>query len=163
VSLNVQVNTAAIADWTKVELFNYAQEIGEVLAGGAPSGTAIVSATLSAGDVHALTALVTLADGVTIRTTNIVTVLTAPLSGDYNHDGTVDAADYVVWRKTDGTPAGYDAWRANFSQPSGSGSVANANATIPEPTTLMMLIVAAVGVRLRRRQIASECRKLNFA
>jgi len=163
VSLNVQVNTAAIADWTKVELFNYAQEIGEVLAGGAPSGTAIVSATLSAGDVHALTALVTLADGVTIRTTNIVTVLTAPLSGDYNHDGTVDAADYVVWRKTDGTPAGYDAWRANFGQPSGSGSVANANATIPEPTTLMMLIVAAVGVRLRRRQIASECRKLNFA
>ena len=23
-----------------------------------------------------------------------------PIPGDFNHDGTVDAADYVVWRKT---------------------------------------------------------------
>ena len=30
----------------------------------------------------------------------------AHLPGDYNRDGTVDAADYVVWRKTDGTQAG---------------------------------------------------------
>ena len=30
--------------------------------------------------------------------------------GDFNGDGTVDAADYVVWRKTDGTPLGYDTW-----------------------------------------------------
>ena len=28
-----------------------------------------------------------------------------PIPGDFNHDGTVDAADYVVWRKTDGTPS----------------------------------------------------------
>ena len=44
------------------------------------------------------------------------------LPGDFNHDGTVDAADYIVWRKTDGTPAGYNTWRANFGQPAGSGS-----------------------------------------
>jgi hypothetical protein len=77
-----------------------------------------------------------------------------PLPGDYNRDGTVDAADYVVWRKTDGMPAGYDTWRANFGHTSGSSSVAGANATVPEPKTLAMLIVAAVGIRLRRRQIA---------
>jgi hypothetical protein len=44
-------------------------------------------------------------------------------SGDYNNNGTVDAADYVVWRNggplandpTPGVqPTDYDAWRANF-------------------------------------------------
>ena len=33
----------------------------------------------------------------------------------------------------------------------GSGSVASANATVPEPTTLVMLILEAVGVSIRRR------------
>src|SRR3954466_5885713 len=46
----------------------------------------------------------------------------AALSGDYNNDGKVDAADYLSWRKTDGTPAGYSAWRAHFGQTAGSGS-----------------------------------------
>ena len=81
-----------------------------------------------------------------LYTTGEVTLTAVPsLPGDFNHDGTVDAADYVVWRKTDGTPAGYNAWRTHFGQPAGSGSVASANATVPEPTTLVMLIVAAVG------------------
>ena len=77
-----------------------------------------------------------------------------PVPGDYNFDGTVDAADYVIWRKNDGMPAGYDTWRANFGEPAGNGSATTANATVPEPTTLVMLIVAAVGIRLWRRHIA---------
>lgn len=40
--------------------------------------------------------------------------LLAVMPGDFNTDGVVDAADYVIWRKTDGTQAGYDAYRANF-------------------------------------------------
>jgi alpha-tubulin suppressor-like RCC1 family protein len=36
------------------------------------------------------------------------------LSGDYNRDGAVDAADYVLWRKNDGSEQGYTTWRANF-------------------------------------------------
>src|SRR5690606_15721185 len=51
------------------------------------------------------------------------------LAGDYNADGTVDAADYTVWRNNLGAPAGtlpndtaggpigagqYLAWKANF-------------------------------------------------
>jgi probable HAF family extracellular repeat protein len=80
-----------------------------------------------------------------------------PIPGDFNHDGTVDAADYVVWRKNPGgiyTQNDFNTWRANFGQTAGSGSIAAANATVPEPTTLVMLIVATVGIRLRRRQIA---------
>ena len=38
------------------------------------------------------------------------------LGGDFNGDGAVDAADYVVWRKTDGSQAGYDLWRTNFGR-----------------------------------------------
>ena len=40
-----------------------------------------------------------------------------PLTGDYNNNGVVDAADYVLWRKTDtGGQQGYDDWRANFGR-----------------------------------------------
>jgi hypothetical protein len=41
------------------------------------------------------------------------------LEGDYNSDGTVDAADYVVWRKSDGTQEEYDEWRENFGESGG--------------------------------------------
>ena len=41
------------------------------------------------------------------------------IPGDFNFDGFVDAADYVTWRKTDGTPAGYNVWRTHFGQPAG--------------------------------------------
>jgi hypothetical protein len=57
---------------------------------------------------------------------------TPTVTGDYNSNGTVDAADYVVWRKSDGqTGAGlpadgdgdgdvdaddYNVWRANFGR-----------------------------------------------
>ena len=40
-----------------------------------------------------------------LYTTGEVTLAAVPgLPGDFNDNGTVDAADYVVWRKTDGTP-----------------------------------------------------------
>jgi hypothetical protein len=46
--------------------------------------------------------------------------------GDYNGDGSVDAADYVVWRKNPamfgGDPAGYNTWRTNFGGSAGGGA-----------------------------------------
>ncbi len=45
-----------------------------------------------------------------------------PLEGDFNNDHVVDAADYVVWRKTEGIQAGYDAWRSHFGETAGSGT-----------------------------------------
>jgi hypothetical protein len=60
--------------------------------------------------------------------------------GDYDFDGDVDAADYVVWRKTDGTQAGYDAWRTNFGATSlGSGSGLGSIA-VPEPSALALVV-----------------------
>jgi hypothetical protein len=62
----------------------------------------------------------------------------------------IDVADYVVWRKTDGTQAGYDTWRAHFGQAAGSGSGAGAFVAVPEPATLVLLVFAAAGWCLRR-------------
>ena len=46
----------------------------------------------------------------------------------------------------------YNLWRANFGQPSGSGAGSVANAGVPEPTTVVMLLIGGVVVALSRRQ-----------
>lgn len=72
-------------------------------------------------------------------------VVAAPLTGDHNNDGIVDAADYVLWRKSPsaygGDPAGYNEWRQHFGDvmPAGSG----ANAAVPEGSSVIMLVVGA--------------------
>jgi hypothetical protein len=71
--------------------------------------------------------------------------MSATLPGDFNFDGTVDAADYVVWRNglgTTHTPNGYNVWRAHFGQSAGSGS--SFAATVPEPASVWILMLGAV-------------------
>ena len=68
-----------------------------------------------------------LGSGLSWNTSELYTsgVLGVTLTGDYSDNGTVDAADYVVWRKGFGatyTQNDYDAWRAHFGQTAGSGS-----------------------------------------
>ncbi len=41
----------------------------------------------------------------------------AVAAADLNHDGVVDSADYIMWRKSGGTAEQYNAWRANFGKP----------------------------------------------
>jgi hypothetical protein len=87
-----------------------------------------------------------------------------PVPGDLNDDGTVDAADYVVWRKTDGTQTGYDAWRSRFgsSQGQGSGSAGYAlgasakalSTEVPEPATASLMIFATAICRWLASRIA---------
>jgi hypothetical protein len=87
-------------------------------------------------------------------TYSFVAVTAATLPGDYNHDGVVDAADYVAWRKNDGTQAGYDLWRANFGAVSlafGAGSGAAVNATAPEPATLAILFFGLAAIFFWKR------------
>jgi hypothetical protein len=82
-----------------------------------------------------------------LKDVSLKVVVDAGLPGDFNDDGIVNAADYVVWRKTDGSQAGYDLWRANFGRTAGHGSLASG--TVPEPATAMLLL-AAIHIRLRR-------------
>jgi hypothetical protein len=72
--------------------------------------------------------------------------------GDYNNNGVVDAADYVVWRATNiNGQQGYDDWRMNFGSPgSGLGSGA---AAVPEPASIVLALASLLicGVLMRRR------------
>jgi hypothetical protein len=70
----------------------------------------------------------------------------AALQGDFNDDGAVDAADYVVWRKSGGSVEEYNTWRAHFGQTGGSGSARNAasSTTVPEPVSLLLCGIGGV-------------------
>ncbi len=85
----------------------------------------------------------------------------AGLPGDYNQNGTVDAADYTVWRDGLGstyTEIDYDVWKMHFGESlGGSGAIGlgSASPAVPEPTTLVMLLVAMLAVCSRRRLAVS--------
>jgi hypothetical protein len=81
------------------------------------------------------------------------------VSGDYNNNGTVDAADYVLWR--DGGPLAnevdtpgivnqqdYVEWRARFGN-NGPGSSLGGGAQVPEPATVAFLLISSLGLLLR--------------
>ncbi len=90
------------------------------------------------------------------------------LDGDFNADGIVDAADYIVWRKTDGSQAGYDLWRTNFGRTvgargrrrqwsraaqSGSPRLGEPTTAVPEPASLLMALAAWLATVFRRRVV----------
>ncbi len=110
--------------------------------------------------------------------TILTNTLGAPnfLLGDYNKDGRVDMADYIVWRKRVGQtgtdlvdnpadgdhdyvvgPGDYSVWRSHFGEPfsssaPGSGAALNSS-MVPEPSGLLLALLASLGaMQLRRRR-----------
>lgn len=90
--------------------------------------------------------------------------------GDYNNNGVVDSADYVVWRNggplqnevagvTPGsvTPEDYTAWKARFGNTSGSGSSLAGGAAVPEPCGLVLLLAGAAAIIARRHRLSPGC------
>ena len=79
-------------------------------------------------------------------------MITVGLLGDYNDDSRVDAADYVYWRKNDGSTLGYNVWRANFGNAaSGSGSSLNsAGGTVPEPSVFLLVALSFAALVFQR-------------
>jgi autotransporter-associated beta strand protein len=91
-------------------------------------------------------------------------VLSVALPGDYNQDGTVDTADFIVWRENLGSSnylpndllggtigsGQYDQWRSRFGQSADVGSAASIERenffASPEPATVLL---AALGLLLR--------------
>jgi hypothetical protein len=80
------------------------------------------------------------------------------VDGDYNGDGVVNAADYVLWRnggplQNDPTPgvqaADYDFWVSRFGATSGMG--AGGAAAVPEPAAWLLSVAGAVALLGRPR------------
>jgi hypothetical protein len=74
--------------------------------------------------------------------------------GDFNGNGVVDTADYLIWRKESGKQTDYNTWRSHFGLTSASGAGSIATTVVPEPTTLVLLTLAAAGWYLRRGRVA---------
>lgn len=99
--------------------------------------------------------------GGSVKQAQVLYVGTAPpdLEGDFNSDGIVDAADYLVWRNNlgqgewllngngngDGTidTADYELWKDNYGD-TAPGALATAPQSVPEPSTLAFAIGAVL-------------------
>ncbi len=110
----------------------------------------------------------------TIQLYELSLTATPILLGDYNKNGVVDAADYVVWRNTQGqsvatgtgadgnfdgqiTMADFTVWRSHFGQSAGSGAdgASTGQSTVPEPTLWVLLALCLPTIAtIRGRQRA---------
>jgi hypothetical protein len=113
-------------------------------------------------------------DAIPLNVINGSLVVSLPITGDYNLNGIVDAADYTVWRDTLGSmsdlrangddtaasagvidQADYSAWKDNFGT-SVSGSAAVAVASVPEPLSEVLLLIGtitALAITIADRQL----------
>lgn len=97
----------------------------------------------------------------------------AGLPNEYNNDNFVDAADYTVWRNNLGTnldlngngdetgdsmgivdEADYTWWKQHCGN-SNAGGGGLTQSTVPEPTTLTMLLMIALSLLVLRHAMAS--------
>jgi hypothetical protein len=106
-------------------------------------------------------------DGLAIDDFSIGTALAPGVAADYNENGVVDAADYVIWRKTlnqsvtipnDITPGtvvqqDYTEWLQRFGITASlnDASAAMASVSVPEPAALLALISATTASIVLRR------------
>jgi hypothetical protein len=82
------------------------------------------------------------------------------IPGDYNRDGIVDAADYIVYRKgdmlADGNgslhidPADELIWRENF----GRNSLGASDSPVPEPGTVLLMVLGLASLSIFRKRLS---------
>jgi hypothetical protein len=162
---------AELADTLAVQLINgYSPTAG--------SAFQIISAGAGVHGSFSTTTLPTLAAGLfwnVMYGAKTVVLAVAPTSslsfipGDFNQDGSVDAADYTVWRDRQGTASAigdanfdgqvtatdFSVWRSNFGiSLSGMGNAALA-LPVPEPGAAVLAILGAISLLTRRKKL--EC------
>jgi hypothetical protein len=111
---------------------------------------------------------------ITARSSNFARLYTPPATatGDYNKNGVVDAADYIVWRNTlnqsggglpaDGDGSGtigfgdYTVWRNHFGSTPSAGSTLEGDGAVPEPGSIVCLIMTLQFLVRGRRRIETD-------
>jgi hypothetical protein len=102
-----------------------------------------------------------------------------PLPGDYNSDGSVDAADYTVWRNTGGTSEQYAEWKVLFGAAlTGGAAIADtrfvatranyaetrtektADLAVPEPRAALLIVCGVPALLLRASQFRRRVSRL---
>jgi T5SS/PEP-CTERM-associated repeat protein len=173
----VQVgNTATVAGTLQVDLVGgFEPQAGDTFQ--------IVTAGVARSGTFATENLPVLGGGLTwdviYNPMSIVLSVIGPggITGDFNDDGVVDAADYVMWRKFNGSSAtlpndsspgqvdinDYEDWAENFGATAGSGG--NAGETVPEPRSVFVVLSALVSLAIRPSPcrlmpVCSPCLKL---
>lgn len=119
---------------------NLAEQLGRTInlfnwGGVSPSGTFTVN-SLYGWDLSNL------------YTTGEVTLVDIPmLPGDFDADGDVDGVDFLAWQ---GNPNAFDSshWRANYG---GNLSGLGASTSVPEPRTLLLLILGLLFLHCNQR------------
>jgi hypothetical protein len=99
-----------------------------------------------------------------INPTSVLLQTVTGLPGDYNNDGTVDAADYTVWRDNLGAAAGtlpndpnsgaigadqYATWRVNYGSAASPTASAAEGVGVPEPTGVILLVLGMAALCFR--------------
>lgn len=99
------------------------------------------------------------------KLTSLLAATAPSLTGDFNQNGVVDAADYVIWRDTVGSTTDLRAdadgslqvdnidlmrWREHFGQ-TATGSGLGAGAGVPEPSSIVMVLMGVAALASRRR------------
>jgi hypothetical protein len=151
--------------WATGDVFGSpAWATGALLASGTFAANATpASVSGSAGDVFTSLGTSTAFGSIaaTLSVSTIVRTNFVPGSADYNHNGVVDMADYVLWRNTlgqsvtagtgaDGSlngiidQADYNLWRSHFGSASGAGSGSLSSTSVPEPMSGLLLVIGAM-------------------
>jgi hypothetical protein len=104
-----------------------------------------------------------------LYTDGVLSVVPGSLLGDYNEDGTVNAADYTVYRNRKAGIGGttfpndagaegvtiddYNYWKTHYGEPLGGGASLTNSANAPEPASLVLAFLtclAAINARPHR-------------
>ncbi len=78
------------------------------------------------------------------------------LDGDFDLDGDVDGSDFLKWQRGESpfplSPADLNAWQTNYGM---VAPLATSSTAVPEPTSALLLVLAAAGFYLQGRPNAS--------
>lgn len=73
--------------------------------------------------------------------------LVSGIDGDFDSDGDVDGSDFLFWQRNLGDPTSLAEWQSGYD----TSGAALATTAVPEPTTLMLTLLALMGYPRRSR------------